>query len=182
MTDGGALVAGTLWWSPANGKMFIYYVDADTSQWVVTNPSGSVSTAYALDTLVDGDGDLYEDSVSILPETSSSIELKVENTRYFAPGDIIDVHTGAPGINELKENMRVTSISNNGILTVNRNFQETNESPIEIPDGSEVINVSKTIFRARTDPYYKYSNAGTEAILTWDPEPLSLIFLENILF
>ena len=35
-------VEGNLWWNEDLGKMFIFYVDEDSSQWVEVNPSGGV--------------------------------------------------------------------------------------------------------------------------------------------
>ena len=32
-------VAGNLWWNSSDGRMYIYYVDLDSAQWVQTNPS-----------------------------------------------------------------------------------------------------------------------------------------------
>ena len=34
-----AAVLGNLWWNTDLGKLFIYYVDGDSSQWVETGPS-----------------------------------------------------------------------------------------------------------------------------------------------
>ena len=31
---------GDLWWSSELGRMFIYFVDGDSSQWVAANPIG----------------------------------------------------------------------------------------------------------------------------------------------
>ena len=33
--------AGNLWWDTISGRMFIYYTDADSSQWVEASPSGA---------------------------------------------------------------------------------------------------------------------------------------------
>ena len=35
---------GTLWWSETYGKLFVYYNDGDSSQWVEASPSGGSST------------------------------------------------------------------------------------------------------------------------------------------
>ena len=32
-------IEGNLWWNTHEGRMYIYYTDADSSQWVQTNPS-----------------------------------------------------------------------------------------------------------------------------------------------
>lgn len=31
-------IAGNLWWNSEDGRMYIYYVDNDSAQWVQTNP------------------------------------------------------------------------------------------------------------------------------------------------
>lgn len=33
--------SGSLWWSTETGRLYIYYVDVDSSQWVETSPTGS---------------------------------------------------------------------------------------------------------------------------------------------
>lgn len=37
-TPPGSPSAGNLWWNSETGKMFIYYSDANTSQWVEASP------------------------------------------------------------------------------------------------------------------------------------------------
>ena len=32
-------IEGNLWWNSEDGRMYIYYVDDDSAQWVQTNPS-----------------------------------------------------------------------------------------------------------------------------------------------
>ena len=32
-------IEGNLWWNTHEGRMYIYYTDNDSSQWVQTNPS-----------------------------------------------------------------------------------------------------------------------------------------------
>ena len=36
----GGAIQGSLWWDTYSGKMFIYYTDVDSSQWVESSPSG----------------------------------------------------------------------------------------------------------------------------------------------
>ena len=38
-------VPGQFWWNSSAGKMFVWYVDPNTSQWVETNPSGAALLA-----------------------------------------------------------------------------------------------------------------------------------------
>ena len=44
------LQAGDLWWSQDNGRLYIYYNDGDTSQWVCTQPTGMVPMSGSSDT------------------------------------------------------------------------------------------------------------------------------------
>ena len=37
-------VLGNLWWDTDVGRLFIYYTDADSSQWVEVEPSGTSGT------------------------------------------------------------------------------------------------------------------------------------------
>ena len=41
MTQNDDLHAGDLWWNAENGKLYIYFQDADSSQWVQANPTAS---------------------------------------------------------------------------------------------------------------------------------------------
>ena len=36
-------IEGNLWWNNVSGRMYVYYVDEDSGQWVQTNPSGEDS-------------------------------------------------------------------------------------------------------------------------------------------
>ena len=33
-------IEGNLWWNNVSGRMYVFYVDQDSGQWVQTNPSG----------------------------------------------------------------------------------------------------------------------------------------------
>ena len=37
---------GDLWWNNVDGRMYIYYTDSDSSQWVQTNPSSQNNEAH----------------------------------------------------------------------------------------------------------------------------------------
>jgi hypothetical protein len=41
-------IAGNLWWDTQSGRLFIYYTDPDSSQWVETSPSGGTVDYVAL--------------------------------------------------------------------------------------------------------------------------------------
>ena len=43
-------VEGDLWWNDVNGNMFVYYVDANSSQWVSTISEGNFATYVTTDT------------------------------------------------------------------------------------------------------------------------------------
>lgn len=144
MDDGGALVAGTLWWSPINGKMFIYYTDADTSQWVITNPSGSLSSKWGLDTIPSGDGGSQPEFVSILPNSPLDTALFLEQAKHFFVGDRVKFYTGAPGVEGLTEEALIEA-RNGSKFTFTRD-----NSPIELPSGTEVRNESRALYVVTT--------------------------------
>ena len=50
------LHAGDLWWSEQNGRLYIYFNDQDSSQWVCTQPIGMRPLAGALDVGIGGTG------------------------------------------------------------------------------------------------------------------------------
>ena len=39
-------VSGQLWWDTITGRLFIYYTDVDSSQWVEATPTPEIETAY----------------------------------------------------------------------------------------------------------------------------------------
>ena len=65
--DGSPLVPGVLWWSPVSGRMYIYFEDEDSTQWVPTDPTGTLSSTYGNNNIIIGDGGSYPDFISILP-------------------------------------------------------------------------------------------------------------------
>ena len=42
---------GDLWWNSENGRLYIYFIDADSAQWVTANPVGMRPLAYSSDVL-----------------------------------------------------------------------------------------------------------------------------------
>ena len=144
MSDGTPLVAGTLWWSPLNGKMFIYYVDADTSQWVVTNPTGSLSSKWGLNTIPSGDGGSIPDYVSVLPYTPLDTVLYLESTRHFFEGDKVKFISGAPGVDSLTEEVTIVSFGE-----ASTNFLRS-DNGIELRHGTEVNNLTRSLYTVTT--------------------------------
>ena len=110
--DMGDLEPGLLWWSPANGKMFIFFQDTDGNrQWVQTNPVGRTRYSGGLDETIDGDGggDSSKPPVTPIPLpdgdgddpinvyfSGDEIVLWFDNLRDFQPGDQLAFQSGGP--------------------------------------------------------------------------------------
>ncbi|WNL51041.1 baseplate wedge protein, intermediate [Synechococcus phage S-CREM2] len=159
MSDGGPLLPGTLWWSSASGKMYIYYTDADSSQWVVTNPTTVQSGPEALDVLVTGDGSEI-DYLTLLPVPVDMTDLWFEPNMYsddFEPGNIVEIRQGVPGNEDLRERVVIVSkMSEKGRYAVSRApdvytdsmlFAEPAPNKMELAHGAEVVNLSRLHFR-----------------------------------
>ena len=142
MDDGGLLEAGALWWSPVNGKMYIYYTDQDSSQWVVCNPSGSLSGSDGLDSLPAGDGSV--DYVSLMPETNEQRALWFQNLNHFAVGDSVKLSAGAPGVEDLESTFTVSQKLSDKELVAGA------EPGIQSPHGSLLTNQSKYLYTVTT--------------------------------
>ena len=146
MSDGGALVPGTLWWSPASGKMYIYYTDADSSQWVVTNPTSNQSGPDSLDQLITNDGS-GPDYVSLWPVAINQDVIWVAPTEYdtdWKVGDILTVHYGAPEDGS-RDSVRIGSILEPFKFKVQRST-----SPIQLQHGATVTNATRSYLQIET--------------------------------
>ena len=148
LPNGTALVPGTLWWSPASGKMYIYYVDVDTSQWVVTNPTTVQTGPSALDKLIVNDGS-GPDFISLLPVPATTTDLWFEKNQYFEDfevGDTIEIRYGTPG-SDLVDTATITEQR----TEEGRYFVKRSNTPIELTHGAQVTNLSKAHYRVTTD-------------------------------
>ena len=145
LPGGGAITMGTLWWSPINGKMYIYYTDSDSSQWIITNPSGTLSNQSSLDKLVVGDGSGLIDTLGILPEPADNDILWLESMDNIFVGDILQTSVGAPGFDEV-DSFTVLEIRSEHEIKVLRD-----STPIAIPHGALITNLSRYIYRIVTD-------------------------------
>ena len=78
---------GDLWWSIWDGRLFIYYDDGDTSQWVVTQPLGTVPLS-----------DLSEDRYSLASDDALVTALENPPDQTLVPGgpNVITIATTAP--------------------------------------------------------------------------------------
>ncbi len=151
MSDGSSLTPGVLWWSPLNGKMYIYYTDSDsTSQWVICNPNSTLSGKYGLNTIPIGDGGLVPDFISILPERIDQTIFWLEDLKHFEVGDSIEFITGAPGVSELKELMTIDAFNSPGSIRVIRG-----PNPIEIPHGTQVLNKTRSLYYITTSNLHR---------------------------
>ncbi len=162
MQDGGVLVHGALWWSPLSGRMYIYYNDVDTSQWVATNPGGVLASKYGSNNIIIGDGGTYPDYITILPSRTNTTDLWFESLKYFEVGDTIEFRVGAPGIEELVEQALIQERTADNRLTVLRG---TNGNVLELPHGVKTFNMSRGIYTVDTASPHGLRN-GDEVIIS----------------
>ena len=143
MDDGSALRAGTLWWSPLNGKMFIYYTDEDTTQWVICNPSGSLSSKWGLNTIPQGDGGSIPDYISMLPYSTEDELIWFESVKHFHIDDYVEFISGAPG--SPTEIARIVDFGESTQVNLVRG-----NPAIELPVGTEVLNKTRSLYTITT--------------------------------
>jgi len=124
LPDGSPLEQGVLWWSPITGKMYIYFYDGDSIDWVITNPVAMMPNKYALDTSgTDGEGNDYvpikpgpilppgEDENDLL-DLARRNYIWFEQLQHFFTSDKIRFYSGAPGSNV--EDAKIVSIAEGG--------------------------------------------------------------------
>ncbi len=80
-------LAGDLWWNTNLGKMFLYYYDGTTTQWVETSPSGGVASGGS-----GGGGTAYAFSYANVAG-QDSIVAGLSDTLTFVAGDNINITT-----------------------------------------------------------------------------------------
>lgn len=167
MQDGSDLSAGALWWSPLNGRMYIYYTDVDSSQWVVTNPYGTLTSEYANDTVVVGDGGTFPDYLTLLPLLTTSDDFWFESLKYFEPGDTIEFRPGAPGVTALVEQAVIKEKLANNHATLLRG---TNGVLLEIPHGTPTFNKTRGLYTVDTSTPHGLRN-GDDVIISGSNYP-----------
>ena len=167
MQDGSALFAGALWWSPLNGRLYIYFTDADSSQWVVTNPYGILTSQYGNNSTVVGDGGTFPDYLTLLPYLTSSTDFWFESLKYFEPGDTIEFRPGAPGVTSLVEQALIKEKLSNNHATLLRG---TNGVLLEIPHGTKTYNASRGIYTVDTSTPHGL-RTGDEIIISGSDYP-----------
>ena len=82
--DSSQLRAGDLWWSSLNGRLYVYYNDRDSSQWVCTQPIGMIPIG---NTALDATIGTQEPDTSILPAEQNNNYVIISSS---APGGRID--------------------------------------------------------------------------------------------
>ncbi|QBP06141.1 hypothetical protein [Synechococcus phage S-B68] len=147
LDNGDALTPGVLWWSPLNGKMYIYYTDADTSQWVVTNPTGVLTGEGALDALVAGTGSLYPDVITLLPESTDQTSLWFESLNQFKVGDVVEFVSGAPGVDGYTSTAIIRQINGTRNAIVDRGASADRTT---LAQGSIASNTTRALYTVTT--------------------------------
>ena len=147
LPNGDALEPGTLWWSPISGRLYIFYTDANNSQWVATNTAHG-STQYGLNIIIDGDGGSIPEAISLLPEPPTATSLWFEDLTHFQVGDTVEFVIGAPGTDDLNDIAKIVRIINKHNMIVDRGISP---DPKYLPHGTLTVNKSRALFRITTD-------------------------------
>lgn len=138
---------GTLWWSPATAKMYIYF----DGQWVISNPVGMVPTKYAVDHIIEGGGSSGGGGPIIpLPETQIEegiSDLWFTDLTYFIPTDDVRFKIGAPQTGPTEDGI-LNAILRLGPPDKGRIIR--GEDPISIPDGSRMIDLTRSLYIINT--------------------------------
>ena len=151
---------GNLWWSPITGKLYIYFEDNDTKQWVVTNPHGTVSSEYAFDGLIgaggggigggNGDDNIAYAPIARLPELKTQERLFFENVNHFMPQDNIQFQLGAPGIDKNNEKAKVRQVNEfDDVMVVTRSYEDVSGA-MHLPDGTITANTTRCLYTVNT--------------------------------
>lgn len=160
---------GNLWWSPLTGKLYIYYNNGNSTQWVVTNPQSSISNQYGFDYTIPGspgggiggpggEGDIDFPGwgggpIINMPELVDTRRLFFDNLNYFAPQDIVEFQVGAPGTdnqNETAKLLQVNYSEESGIFV--RGYEDER---IVLPDGTITINKTRAMYTINTSKPHK---------------------------
>lgn len=84
-TPPGQPQAGSLWWNQDYGRLFVYYVDADSSQWVDVTPTNNISVPFAQANLAYTQANLaYTQANSALQNTNVTLAGNLTSTGVVA--------------------------------------------------------------------------------------------------
>ena len=103
--------------------------------------------------------------VDVLPETRTQDKLYFKDTKYFNPGDILEIQNGSPdGVYITHELAKVESIRADGFVYVTRGYQDEQRSK-PIPDGTRVAKVDTQVYIVSTkDLHHLYP--GDKVVIT----------------
>jgi len=78
----------TLWWNSSNGRLYIYYADTDTSQWVEASPSSEIDETL----FVSAKNNAHKEGDLTLGITESDVAIKLEvaTGTIYAPNAVIE--------------------------------------------------------------------------------------------
>ena len=152
--DGSALQFGDIFWSPRSGKLYIYWQDENgTEQWTVCNPSGAITSQYALDFFPGGEVGPGPDIITPsgqIDELDDKRLLWFNELDLFVPGDKVEFQLGSPGVDEQNETALMqslgTDIRNNALFV--RGY---NDTPLNLPNGTPMIDTVRALYIVNTD-------------------------------
>lgn len=156
------ITVGTLWWSSANGKMFVYYDDGDSVQWVITNPYGALSSsASTVDEIVTGPdgggdggngGDPIGGGITVMPEPAERGIIWFHDLTHFLPDDFIEFDLLSPAIANEQAQIKQKLIPYSA-----RCLRGTNGVNKDIPNNTPTYNQSRTLYTVFTDAPHRLS-------------------------
>ena len=126
--------AGNLWWDTISGRLYIYYTDVDSSQWVETSPSGGqvdyTSVAANVNSLLTGNANTETATVSYVVDSFSANTYRT--AKYIIQGvSASNVHSTEVLLTHNGANVFVTEYAtiftgNSELYTVSANLYSSN--------------------------------------------------------
>jgi|688.fasta_scaffold00345_51 hypothetical protein len=122
--------AGALWWDTVGGRLYIYYTDADSSQWVETSPSGGTVDYVALADVLTGNANTGTATVSYVIDSFSANTYRT--AKYIIQGvsssnvhstEVLLTHNGA---NVFLTEYGTIFTGNSELYTVSANLYSSN--------------------------------------------------------
>lgn len=127
-------IAGNLWWDTNSGRLFIYYSDIDSSQWVETSPSGGMidylAVAANVTTVLTGNANTATATVSYVVDSFSATQYRT--AKYIIQGvsasnvhstEVLLTHNGA---NVFLTEYATIFTGNSELYTVSANLHLSN--------------------------------------------------------
>ena len=115
--------AGDMWWNSGDGRLYIYYTDADSSQWVDASPAGAGGPTSAA---------VWSRTGTVLSPSNAGDDVNIGGTNISLKADGSASFAGAVGVKN-----RVYTTGANAKLGVYTSFTGSNSIPaVEIEDTS----------------------------------------------